>query len=914
MNVIKQTAINWLTPLFAIMLMLGCESRPGVTAPTDTTSPEVSWTSPVNAATQVVLNTKVAATFSEAMAPASLTTQSFTLLHGNSVVPGTVTYTGMTATFDPDSELLPNTVYTATITTEARNLTGIPLAASRTWSFTTGTSLAQIAPTVQLTDPTNAATGIPLNQKISAMFSTAMDANSISSTTFTLKKGTTTVAGTVTYTGTTALFAPNANLTANTVYTATIAKAAMDLAGNALAANYQWTFTTGTSTVTTPPLVSFTDPVTAATDIPLNQKIAATFSKTMDASTITTASYTLANGSTLVPAFVSYSGTTAILAPTANLLPNTQYTATINATVKDLTGNALASQYRWTFTTGASTVVTPPVVHSTDPASNDTAVALNQKIAVTFSKAMDVTTLTTTSFKLKKGSETIAGLVSVSGATGLFTPTVNLLPNTLYTASVDTTVTDLAGNALATKYQWTFTTGASTVVTPPTVVSTTPLSNATGVLLSAHITATFSKTMNALTLTTASFVVKHGAVAVEGLVSYLGKTATFIPSDNLLPNTVYSVSISTAAQDLASNAIAQKYDWTFTTGAAVVIVAPVVSYTFPATSADDIAIPSALAVVFSKAMDTLTLTTSSFTLKKGITSVAGAVSYVGDTVKFTPTTPLLPSTTYTATITTNAKDTAGTPLASNYVWSFTTLPLITAKLNNAASFGGFGGSAGLTNQGIYTVIHGDMGTTGACTLVTGFHDMTGEVFTETPLNVGDVTGTINCAPPAPGTATKLAKAQAAIADAQIAFDYFAGLPGGPDPGAGELGGLVLAPGTYTAAGGTFGITSGNLTLDAQNNPNAQWVFQMASTLTVGQAGTPRSIILVNGAQAKNVVWQVGSAATINGTGGGTMVGTILSYSGVTFSTAGNVMLTTLNGRAISLNASVTVVNTVINMP
>jgi len=580
----------------------------------------------------------------------------------------------------------------------------------------------------------------------------------------------------------------------------------------------------------------------------------------------------------------------------------------------DLAGNTMEADYSWSFTTGTSVVITPPMVSSTDPAAAATDIALNQKIAATFSKTMDASTITTASFQLARGTTLIPGFVTYSGTTAIFAPTSNLLPNTQYTATITTTAKDLTGNALASAYSWSFTTGASAVITRPVVSLTDPANNATGVILSKRITATFSTTMNALTLTTASFTVKRGTVAVEGLVSYTGKTATFIPTVNLLPNTVYSASISTGAQDLASNSLAAKYDWSFTTGAAIVIVAPVVSYTSPAANANDIEIPSSISVVFSKPMDQLTLTTSSFTLKNGATNIVGSVSYVVDTVKFTPTTPLSPSTTYTAMISTSAKDLVGTPLANDYSWNFTTLSLVAAKLNNAASFGGFGGSAGLTNQGISTVIYGDMGTTGACTLVTGFHDMTGEVFTETPLNVGSVTGIINCGPPAPGNATKLAKAQSALADATIAFNYFAGLPGGPDPGAGELGGLVLAPGTYTASGGTFGITSGDLTLDAQNNPNAQWVFQMATTLTVGQAGIPRSIILVNGAQAKNVVWQVGSAATINGTGGGTMVGTIISYSGVTFSTAGNVVLTTLNGRAISLNASVTVVNTVINMP
>jgi hypothetical protein len=91
---------------------------------------------------------------------------------------------------------------------------------------------------------------------------------------------------------------------------------------------------------------------------------------------------------------------------------------------------------------------------------------------------------------------------------------------------------------------------------------------------------------------------------------------------------------------------------------------------------------------------------------------------------------------------------------------------------------------------------------------------------------------------------------------------------------------------------------------------------MATTLTVGGPGaaSPQSIVLTNGAQAKNVFWQVGSAATINAGGGGTMVGTIISQAGAAFSTSGNVALVTLNGRALSLNASVTLVNTVINVP
>lgn len=251
----------------------------------------------------------------------------------------------------------------------------------------------------------------------------------------------------------------------------------------------------------------------------------------------------------------------------------------------------------------------------------------------------------------------------------------------------------------------------------------------------------------------------------------------------------------------------------------------------------------------------------------------------------------------------------------------TPTPLPVDLLGAASTFGIFGGAAGMTNQGIYTVINGDIGTTGASTLITGFHDVE-SVFSETPLNIGAVNGTIYTATAPLGSVPNVVASAAALA-AQTAFDNLspAALPGGMDVsslggGAGELGNRTLAPGIYRSAPGSFAIQGGDLTLDGQGDPNAVWVFQMATTLLVGGPGAafPQSVILVNGAQAKNIYWQVGSAATINAAGGGTMVGTIISSAATTFSTAGNVEIVTLQGRALALNASVTLVNTHINLP
>ena len=452
----------------------------------------------------------------------------------------------------------------------------------------------------------------------------------------------------------------------------------------------------------------------------------------------------------------------------------------------------------------------------------------------------------------------------------------------------------------------------------PIVESTTPLSNALDVPLLQIITATFNEEMDPSSITSTSFTVA-GAAPVAGTVTYAGNTAVFTPTLPLAENTTYTARITTKVKDLTGNFLQVDYVWAFSTGT---LLRPVVTATDPINNAIDIALNQTVTANFSTIMDGSSINATTFTLKQGAITIPGTVSYSGTTASFNPTNSLVIGTVYTATITNGAKNVAGTALVSDYVWQFTTIltppaPIV-VNLGTAAMFGAFGGNAGITNQGLNTVINnGSIATTAASTLITGFHDGVA-IYTETPLNVGNVTGDIYAAPPAPGTATSFAVAQLGLLDANAAYLSIspASKPGGSDPNAGELGGLTLAPGVYKSASGTFKISNGNLTLDAQGDPNATWIFQTAAGLTVGIAGPTgaKSVILKNGALAKNVFWYVGSAATINGAGGGTMVGTIIANSGVTFSTPGNAAQTVLNGRAISLISSVTMVNTTINVP
>ena len=656
------------------------------------------------------------------------------------------------------------------------------------------------------------------------------------------------------------------------------------------------------------PVVSSTIPNNGAFGVPLNQIISVNFNEEMNPETIDQSSIIITAGDVVIPGAISYSGLTATFTPSSRLTTNTLYTGKVTTAVKDVAGNALQTDYIWTFTTGLN-----PLVVSTDPANLAVDVSPNKIITATFNMSMNPATLNASTFTIKQGTTVIPGTITYAGTMVTFTPTTPLDENKIYTGTITKGAENTIGTELASDYVWTFTTGLR-----PIVISTIPANNAIGVPLNQAISATFNMPMNALTLIGTTFTINQGTNPVLGITSYTGSTVTFTPSVPLAGNTLYTATITTDAKNLAGTALASNYVWSFTTSPV-----PFVVSTDPVNSATGVALDKVIRATFNMTMNPATLNASTFTVKQGAATVVGAISYSGSTVSFTPATPLVADRIYTCTITTGTQNLVGIPMDNNYVWNFTTVvPVVVIPPPPATSglfFGVFGGNAGITNQGLFTVINGNIGTTAVATLVTGFKEvLTGDVYTVTPLNEGLVMNEIFAAAPAPGNATKAATALAGLNAATAAYLSIspASMPGGLDPGAGELGGLTLAPGIYKSASGTFDITNGDLTLDAQGNPNSIFVFQCASALTVGDSA-PSNVKLIGGALAKNVYWYVGSAAVINYAGGGVMSGNIIANSGVTLSSPANSTnssVTTLNGRAISLVASVTMVNTVINVP
>jgi O-glycosyl hydrolase len=458
--------------LSAATVIAGCGggSGAGTTNPPSGTAPTVTSTTPANNATGVPVGTAISATFSRAMNISTVTSAAFTLTAtGGSAVAGTVSYNAstLTATFTPSASLAYNTQYTASLTASATASDGAAMSASYSWLFTTA---AAPAPVVSTVTPADGSTGVSIGTTVTATFSTAMNASSITASTFTLAaQGGAAVTGAVSYDAAsqTATFTPTAGLSYGTAYTATLATGVTSSSGTALAAAKTWSFTTAAAPPSTAPTLTSMFPASGATIVKVTSAVTATFNEAMVASSLTTSTFTLtAQGGGAVAGAVSYNAAnmTATFTPAANLAYNTQYTATITTGATATNGEVLAANASWSFTTEKAPA---PTITATMPVNGATNVAANSTVTVTFGTAMNASTLTSSTFTLTpQGGSAVAGTVAYDAAsmTATFTPSANLAYGTQYTAAITTGAQTSAGGTLAANSTWSFTTTAGATV------------------------------------------------------------------------------------------------------------------------------------------------------------------------------------------------------------------------------------------------------------------------------------------------------------------------------------------------------------------------------------------------------------------------------------------------------------------
>jgi len=416
----------------------------------------------------------------------------------------------------------------------------------------------------------------------------------------------------------------------------------------------------------------------------------------------------------------------------------------------------------------------------------------------------------------------------------------------------------------------------------PAVTSSDPANGVEDVAVTSTISASFNTPMDATSITSSSFTLENGGSAVPAVISYDGTTASLTPLDHLAPNTQHTATISTVKSS-GGKAMANNFQWMFTTGAAVDQTLPLVLSASPVAGSTGIGLNRVISVTFSEPMSAATLTSSSFRLSKGATSIAGVVTYSGATASFAPSAPLVAGTSYEAKVTTGVKDMAGNSLAEDAVWTFTTTAnasgLSAVDLRAAGNYVILAKTA--INNNPSSAITGHVALSPAATsYITGFALTNATGYATSP----QVTGKIYAADMASPTPVNLTTS---VENMITAYNDAANRPS-PDfleLSTGNVGGLTLAPGLYKWTSTVTMPTD----LVISGSANDVWIFQISGDLTMSSGV---NMTLAGGAQAKNIFWQVAGAVAIGTTAH--FEGVILSKTGITLQTGAS-----LKGRALA---------------
>ncbi|GAA3553245.1 hypothetical protein GCM10022419_037060 [Nonomuraea rosea] len=339
-------------------------------------------------------------------------------------------------------------------------------------------------------------------------------------------------------------FSPAQQLPTAATFTAEVS-GGTDAAGNTMAA-HTWSFATDGA----PPAVTSTSPAKNATNVALDSTVKAAFSEK-----VSSVQLTLKDGADTTVAgtgVLDGTGKAWTFTPAQRLEWNASYTAELTA--KDTSGNTM-EPHTWSFAT--VTDHEEPMVASTVPTKDAVDVKVTQTVNATFSEPVSDVKVTVTD---AAGKAVAGGLTLGADGKGFtFTPAAPLAALTAYTVTV-TDAKDQAGNVMSA-HSWVFTTKPPDVV-PPTVGSTVPVSDATGVPPTDVIKVTFSEAVTATQLTVADAA---GAQAAGTLSVDSATALSWRPTGSLAGETRYTVTVS-GAKDEAGNTMAAPYSWSFTSG------------------------------------------------------------------------------------------------------------------------------------------------------------------------------------------------------------------------------------------------------------------------------------------------------------------------------------------------------------
>ena len=364
---------------------------------------------------------------------------------------------------------------------------------------------------------------------------------------------------------------------------------------------------------TVSPTFSSSTPADGATGVAVGSNIVLTFSETIQAGTGNITLYDSSDN--VVEAFdvttdVTFAGATVTLNPASDLSSLTGYYIQVAASaIDDLAGNSFAgiSDKTTLNFTSADTVV--PTLTSSTPTDDATGVAITDNIVLTFSENVQAGSGNIVISDGASDTRTIAigdAQVSISGATVTINPTADLNSSTSYYVQVaSTAIEDTSGNAYAGISNTTtlnFTT-ADTVV--PTLTSSTPTDDATGVAITDNIVLTFSENVQA---GSGNIVISDGAsdtrtIAIgDAQVSISGATVTINPTADLNSSTSYYVQVaSTAIEDTSGNAYAGISNTTTLNFTTADVIAPTAVFD-PVNGGVNVAVDANITITFSEAI------------------------------------------------------------------------------------------------------------------------------------------------------------------------------------------------------------------------------------------------------------------------------------------------------------------------
>jgi large repetitive protein len=454
-------------------------------------------------------------------------------------------------------------------------------------------------PSISSLSPANNATNVAVGANLIATFSETIvagtgiiyivnKANSATFASYSMNSPNLTISGN------TLTINPSTDLVNGINYYVTIPTGAVkDVAGNNFAgftSTNTWSFTAAAAADLTPPIATTLSPANLSTGVDLNTNLVLTFSEPI----IKTKGVLvqLAKGAVVVGNYttdspeVTISGNAMTIIPGFSLDPGYSYNLYIGSgAVKDLAGNSFADFTNasfWSFTTLAD--VTSPSIISSVPANGEQNASATANIVFTFSEPIvkvsgkPVVITNTTTNTVEGNYTTDSPEVEFFGNTITINPTNNLAFNTNYSVYIlNSGIIDLSGN-LATSTFINFKTGPdpNADVTNPTLVSLSPINNATNVALNANLVVTFSEPVVKVSGKAVQIIKLNGDVVEfpystdSPEVTFSGNTMTINPASNLAANTVYYVYLTGGyCKDLAGNTIQSGFTnsngWKFTT-------------------------------------------------------------------------------------------------------------------------------------------------------------------------------------------------------------------------------------------------------------------------------------------------------------------------------------------------------------